>query len=153
MYCFVLAAAEHNKYCVQFDDGTTKEYFSNTLHIEIMSASLPPPKRQGLISWQHEQQETEGGGEGQTDSEVAEDKNIQAALDGDEDEDLPGPFEEESPDDKEVQDETQEEDEEEAQVETQDDEEQQPVGTVGDHAVQEEANMYHGQKVAAVQCI
>ena len=80
-------------------------------------------------------------------------KNIQAAVDGDEDDDLPGPEEEENLDNKQVQDETQEDNEEEVLDETQDDEEQQPVGTIGDHVVQEEANTYHGQKVAAVQCI
>jgi len=76
MYSFALAAVEHSKYCVQFDDGIMKECFSNTLHIETVSASLPPPKRQELISWQCKQQEREGGREGQTDSEVVEDKNI-----------------------------------------------------------------------------
>ena len=82
-----------------------------------------------------------------------EDENIQAALDGDKDVDLPGLEEEKNPDDEKVQDEMQEDDEEELQDGTQDDEEQQPTGTIGDHVVQEDANTYHGWKVAAVQCI
>ena len=65
------------------------------------------------------QQERKGGGERQTDSKEMEDKNIQLALDGDEDEDLPGPEkEQENPDNKEVHHELQENDEEEAQDET-----------------------------------
>ena len=139
IYGTITGACSKQKYTVQFDSRQIIECFSNTLHLERPTASLPPVEIQAAVA------EVEAEGNHAEEAVCIIEDNEAAANDAEVEEHLPGG----TPEDEDEED-TEEADGASAHSATEEpDPEQHPVGIVA-QATEEDATDYASRKQAVL---